>query len=336
MNQLLSSFLKLAAVGVFAAGFAPVASGQHVMKISTPTAGDINHEWMKAFKTGFEARSGGKVKVELYPASQLGSMSQTVDGVVLGTVEVAFVSSGFLVGIEPRYQVFDAAGLFDNVAHGQQIFGDEAVKRRVASFGESKGVMPLTNYVHSLYAVASKKPIRSLADFKGLRVRTFATPMQIQPMKNVGALPIPMTLGEVLPALQNGTIDASLSGNTIFTAFKYYDTAKTAIYIPSWTVIASAIINRAWVKSLPAELQTALWEEARKADLVAANWGAADIERSRKTFEQNGGTNLVLNPADTKKLVDEINASVASVVNANATMKADYETFVTAAKQYRK
>lgn len=336
MNHFLKSISKVVLVSSLSVGLIPVAAAQYVMKISSPTAGDINFEWMKAFKAGFESRGQGKVKVELYPASQLGSMSQTVDGVVLGTVEVAFVSSSFLVGIEPRYQIFDAAGLFDNVAHGQKIFGDETVKRRVASFGESKGVMPLTNYVHSPYAVASKKPIRALTDFKGLRVRTFATPMQIQPMKNVGALPIPMTLGEVLPALQNGTIDASLSGNTVFTAFKYYDTAKTAIYIPSWTVIASAIINRAWMQALPKALQDALWEEARKADAIAATWGAADIERSRKLWEQNGGTNLDLSPTDSKKLIDEVNASVMGVVNANAAMKTDYETFVTASKQYRK
>ena len=57
-------------------GLATAAHAQYVMKISTPTVGDINVEWMRAFKTGFEARSGGKVKVELYPGSQLGSMSR--------------------------------------------------------------------------------------------------------------------------------------------------------------------------------------------------------------------------------------------------------------------
>lgn len=319
-----------------ALGFSGTVHAQYVMKISTPTVGDINVEWMKAFKAGFEARAGGKVKVELYPASQLGSMSQSVDGVVLGTIEVAFVSSGFLVGIEPRYQIFDAVGIFDDVTHGQQIFGDEPVKKRLASFGESKGVVPLTNFVHSPYAVVAKKPIRTLADLKGLKVRTFATPMQIEPMKKLGASPVPMTLGEVLPALQNGTIDAALSGNTILTAFKYYDTAKTAMYLPTWTIIASAIINKAWLNALPPALQTALWEEARKADAVAAAWGAADIERSRKLWEQNSGTNITLTPAEQKRFVEEVTSSILPVVNANPQMKTDYETLSAASKKYRK
>jgi len=319
-----------------ALGLVTAAYGQYVMKISTPTVGDINVEWMKAFKTGFEARAGGKVKVELYPGSQLGSMSQSVDGVVLGTIEVAFVSSGFLVGIEPRYQIFDAVGIFDDVAHGQQIFSDDAVKKRLANFGESKGVVPLTNFIHSPYVVVAKKPIRTLGDLKGLKVRTFATPMQIEPMKKLGALPIPMTLGEVLPALQNGTIDAALSGNTILTAFKYYDTAKTAMYMPTWTIVASAIINKAWLNSLPPALQSALWEEARKADTAAAVWGAADIERSRKLWEKNGGANVSLAPAEQKRFIEDVTSSMLPVVNANPQIKADYEALTIASKKYRK
>ena len=332
----MTHFMRLMLVVAAALGFSAAAQAQYVMKISTPTVGDINNEWMKTFKAGFEARSGGKVKVELYPGSQLGSMPATIDGVVLGTIEVAFVSSGFLVGIEPRYQIFDAVGIFDNVAHGQQIFGDEAVKKRMANFGESKGVLSLTNYIHSPYVVVAKKPIRALADLKGLKVRTFSTPMQIEPMKKFGASPIPMTLGEVLPALQNGTIDAALSGNTILTAFKYYDTAKTAMYMPTWTIVVSAIINKAWLNSLPPALQTALWEEAHKADAVAATWGAADIERARKLWEQNGGVNVTLAPAEQKRFIEEVTASIMPVVNSNPQIKADYEALTAASKKYRK
>ena len=57
------------------------------MKLSSPTINDSNHEWMKLFKAGVEARSKGKVKVEMYPANQLGQIPATVDGVALGTIE---------------------------------------------------------------------------------------------------------------------------------------------------------------------------------------------------------------------------------------------------------
>src|SRR3974390_1647225 len=83
---------------------------QFTMKLSSPTINDVTHEWMKAFKAGVESRSNGRVKVEIYPANQLGQIPATVEGVALGTIEFAIPAVGFLIGLEPRFQVFDAAG----------------------------------------------------------------------------------------------------------------------------------------------------------------------------------------------------------------------------------
>ena len=223
------------------------AADQFTMKITTPTIGDINVEWMNLFKKGVEARSNGRIKVELYPASQLGSMASTIDGTMLGTIEAAFVASGFLVGIEPRYQLFDAVGIFDDIHHGQLVFNDPEVRKRMATFGNAKGVEPLTTFVHSDNVLVVKKPVTTLAEIKGLKVRTYSTPMQIEAVKKLGASPIPMSLGEVLPAIQNGTIDGAITGNTILTAFKYYDAAKYAVYLPSFSTVAGAIVNKAWL-----------------------------------------------------------------------------------------
>jgi len=66
---------------------APVAAvaQTHTIKISSPTVNDVTHEWMKEFKSGVEARSDGKVKVEIYPANQLGQTPATVEGVATAT-----------------------------------------------------------------------------------------------------------------------------------------------------------------------------------------------------------------------------------------------------------
>ena len=87
---------------------------------------------------------------------------------------------------------------------------------------------------------------------------------------------------------------------------------------------------------MPPALQSALWEEARKADAVAATWGAADIERSRKLWEQNGGANISLAPAEQKRFIEDVTSSILPVVNANPQIKADYEALTTASKKYRK
>ena len=87
------------------------AQAQFTMKLSSPTINEVSHEWMKAMKAGIEQRSGGKIKVELYPANQLGQLPATIEGVALGTIELSRPAVGFIVGLEPRFQVFEAPGI---------------------------------------------------------------------------------------------------------------------------------------------------------------------------------------------------------------------------------
>src|ERR1700690_93125 len=137
MRSWASRMVAVAAVMLLAGA---ASAQQFTMKLSSPTVNDAPHEWMKAFKAGVEQRSGGKIKVEIYPASQLGQIPATVEGVAMGTIEFAFPAVGFLIGMEPRFQVFDASGTFDGIAHSQKVLADPAVQARLATFGEARGV----------------------------------------------------------------------------------------------------------------------------------------------------------------------------------------------------
>ena len=309
---------------------------QFTMKLSSPTNNDLQIEWYKTFKAGVDARSGGRIKIEIYPANQLGQIPRTVEGVALGTIEVTMVASGFLVGLEPRYAVFDAVGLFDDMAHGSRVFADPDVQKRLSTYGASKGVEPLTTYVHSPNGLLTRKGVRALADIKGLKIRTTGTPMQAEPLKRLGGSPIPMPLGEVMPALQNGTIDGFFAGTTIFSALKFFDVAKTMTQLPQSWIVGGAIVNKAWMAALPTDLRAIVHEEARKADGITPTWGVEDIDKARKTWEQNGGQYVALSAAEQKRFVDEFTAATLPLLSANAQVKADYEAFVAAAKKHRK
>src|SRR5689334_2988090 len=88
----------------------PVAA-QTTMKIGTATINDVQHEWAKRFAAQVEKTGGGKLKVEVYPAEQLGSNPRMIEGLTLGTVEGLIGPPEFMVGIDPRYQVMGAPGL---------------------------------------------------------------------------------------------------------------------------------------------------------------------------------------------------------------------------------
>jgi TRAP-type C4-dicarboxylate transport system substrate-binding protein len=116
MSSSSSAFTRrtlLAASGAAAlVGLAPVRAQDApvVMKIASATINDVIHHWMKTFKAAVEARAGGRIKVELYPASQLGAIPRMVEGAALGTIECFVTASSFLTNLDARFEMFDVPG----------------------------------------------------------------------------------------------------------------------------------------------------------------------------------------------------------------------------------
>ena len=309
---------------------------QFTMKLSTSTSGDALVEWLNTFAKGVQSSSGGKIKAEVYPASQLGSIPRTIEGVALGTIEVSFNASGFYEPLEPRFAVLSAPGLFDSQQHGAQVLNDPAIRQRLSSFGAAKGVEPLTIFIPSQYVIVSHKPINTLADFKGQKIRVPGSPLQIEPLKRFGASPLSMPFGEVLPALQNHTIDGVWAGTTLFTALKFYDIAKTMTYLPSHWAATVPLVNRNFMKSLGPDLEKIVRDEVRQADQHTYGWAAEDIKRSEKIWAQNGGKEIHLPAAEQKRFLEESVAATTPILTATPQSKEDYEAFAAAARKYRK
>ena len=326
----------LACLLFLCAATAAASAQQFTMKLSSPTINDVTHEWMKAFKAGVESRSAGRVKVEIYPANQLGQIPATVEGVALGTIEFTVPAVGFLIGLEPRFQTLDAAGLFDSLAHGHKVLADPDIRARLASFGESKGVEPLITFLNGPMMLASHKPVRTAADIKGLKLRVpGAAPMHIEPFKKLGASPVSLPLGEVLPALQNKGIDGAVTAFTVLTAFKYYDVARTATFVPGTWAVVSGIVNRRFMKSLGPELEAIVRDEAKRAEVLFSTYGVEDVARIRKTWEQNGGEAIVMSPGDANAYLEQVTSVVPGIVDKNPKMKEDYAALLDAGKKHR-
>src|SRR6201987_1096393 len=149
----MQTFLKkLAAACVMAGGVVaaiPASAQQFTMKLSQPTINDVTYEYFKRMKAGIEQRSGGKIKVDIYPSNQLGQLPAVVEGVALGTIEAASSANGFWVSLEPRFQVLDAPGMFDTLEQGFKVLNDPEIRARLATWGADKGVEVLAPSLYS-------------------------------------------------------------------------------------------------------------------------------------------------------------------------------------------
>ncbi|MEP6610072.1 MAG: TRAP transporter substrate-binding protein [Burkholderiaceae bacterium] len=324
----------LVAGGVLAA--LPARAQQFTMKLSLPTINDVVHEYYKTMKAGIEKRSGGKIKVDIYPANQLGQLPAVVEGVALGTIEAGSAANGFWVSLEPRFQVLDAPGLFDSVMHGYRMLNDPGIRARIATWGSDKGVEVLTPGIYSPLMLLTHKTIRTVADLQGQKVRTQGgAPIQVEPLKKVGIIPVSLPLGEALPAMQNKTIDGMVAAANPFVAFKYYDIAKPMLYLPSTMFAAPILANRQFLKSLGPELEAIVRDESRKAEVLFSDWNVADIKRAEEVWKKNGGQVNTLPPDEAKRYIDMVSPVTAQLLSGNPKVKDDYEALLAAAKKYR-
>jgi TRAP-type transport system periplasmic protein len=329
----------LAMTGIVASALvaaAPVSAQQFTMKLSQPTINDVTYEYFKRLKAGIEARAGGKIKVEIYPANQLGQLPAVVEGVALGTIEAAASANGFWISLEPRFQVLDAPGLFDSVSHGFKVLNDPAIRARMANWGADKGVEILAPSLYSPLMLLSHKAVRAPGDLQGQKIRTQGgAPIQVEPLKKLGVIPVSLPLGEALPAMQNKTIDGMVGAAAPYVAFKYYDIAKPMTYLPSTLFAAPVVVNRQWLKSLGPDLEKIVREESRKAEDVFGDWNINDIKSKEEAWKTNGGEIITMSPDDSKRYVDLVAPVAASILSANPKVKEDYEALLAAAKSYR-
>ena len=119
-----------------------------------------------------------------------------------------------------------APGLVDSMDHGQRLAADPEVKKLMFGLGADKGLRGVAMFMNAPSSVIAKNPIRHVADFKGKKIRVLASKFQTVPIERLGATPVAMTLGDVVPALQQGAVDGAVGGIVVWTPMHFNDAAK--------------------------------------------------------------------------------------------------------------
>src|SRR3981081_838993 len=92
-----------------------------IMRLSTATFNDAQHEWMKRFAVAIDKNTNGRMKGEVYPASQLGSIPRMIEGTQLGSIQIWVGPPEFLVGVDPRFELLSVPGLLKNDHHAVRL-----------------------------------------------------------------------------------------------------------------------------------------------------------------------------------------------------------------------
>ncbi len=282
-------------------GFASDAQAQQtfVMKLSTATLNDTQHEYLKRLAAAVEKDSGGRIKGEVYPASQLGPIPRQIEGVQFGSIQGWMGPPEFLVGVDVRYESLSAPGLLSSPAQAYKLIADPAVQKMLFGLGDAKGLEGIGLAPIGPSSIAVRKEVKTLADLKGMKIRVLASPFQLELIRRMDASPVAMTLADVLPGLQQGTIDAALGVITVWTPFQYQDAAKHVINNDQPYISSIFVLSKRWMATLPPDLQKIVRDNATKLNAEIVPFVQEFFTKQTDLWKSRGG--LIIEPPAAEK-----------------------------------
>lgn len=308
--------------------FAGAAQAQTAMKLASATINDVQHEWQKEFAAEMEARMPGALTVEIYPASQLGAIPRMIEGVQFGTIEAFTTPTSFVTTIDPRFQAFEVPGLFHSPEEVDAVIHDPDYRDHLETLFLDKGVRVIGAIYNSPTLLLSKEPVTDVADFEGMKIRTFASPLQMKPMEAVGALPTPIALSEVPVQLQSGGIDGMLAGMPILTAFQYWDSAKYVTDLNFAEIVSVTLVNEDWFQSQPADVQEAIRAAGRAAEETAFPWGVQNVQNANASWTEHGGEIQSLPDDEQQALMTQFAEVGMAAIADQPEVMAEYDTIL--------
>ena len=325
--------LTVSAVAGALAASAAAQTGLNVMKLSTATINEPQHEWLKRFAADVAKNANGRIKPEIYPASQLGTIGRQIEGTQFGSIQAWIGPPVFLAGLDSRYELLSAPGVFKDRAHAIRTLADPEFRAAFLALGADKGLKGIALFVYGAYVFDTRQPVKKLADFEGLKIRVLAGRMEMDQIRRLNATPVPMSLGEVLPAVRQGALDGSLSSLAVFTAFRYWDAAKYIYESNHEMGSALVVVSKSWFDKLPRDLQKVVTDAAEKATKETAQGTLDFLGQQRARWLKAGGEITVPTPAERAQLM-KLMLPVGAAVTANKPKeKAMYELLLKAAKR---
>ena len=275
----------------------PAAAADFTMKIGTATINETQHQFIKFYKDEVEKASGGRIEVQIYPASQLGPIPREIEGVQLGDIQGYVGPVDFFVGVDPRFGVFSTPMLFRDDANAAATIHDPAIEQAMFDLATPKRMVGIAALNLGASDYGAKNALLRLSDFSGKKLRINGTALERAKMAKLGATGIGMPLSEVVPALDQGTIDGTISGLSVFVSFKMNDLLKVITVTNDTFIISIAVISKPWLDTLPADLQKIVVDSGKAVEAKSQAW---EVDFSKKLvgdWTGLGGTVHTL-PAD--------------------------------------
>lgn len=264
------------------------------------------HQYALAFKEAVEAKSEGRLQIEIYPAGQLGYDRELLESIQFGNLDLGIITSSPIANFVPEFMALDFPFLFDNWDHVLKFIESDACKE-LMNEGAADGLVGLGMLARGFRSTTnSRRPILSSADYAGLKMRVIESPIYIKTFEALGATVSAMSWGEVFTALQQGTIEAiELDYRTLYDE-RVYEVQKYLSATEHIFAFATMMTNPAVLESLPEDLRQILTDCALE---TAVSTSALQVDIINSYIQKLQDEGIQYNECDR----DELRSKVTSV-----------------------
>lgn len=247
----------------------PLVDATYVLKAGHVLAENHPYHQSLLYMDKYLAQAtGGDLRIEVYPNSQLGNERDLQEGCSMGTVDIGIGATATLSNFTNDFALFDLPYLFTSKEQARQVLHSDWAKQKLSEL-ESLDMVGLTFWEAGMFdIIQSKRPVKEISDFSGLTIRVMENDIFMATMTALGINPVPMAWSEVFTSIQNGTVDGTSNPPvTIYTA-SIHTIAKNftianMIYSP-----IPVIMSKSTYDTLPEDYQKLMYEAAEAASSV--------------------------------------------------------------------
>ncbi len=250
------------------------------------------HKAMVFMAEKVQEKSGGRMRVEIFPSEQLGNEKECIEALQLGYLAMTKTSSAPMEGFVSQMQVFGIPYLFRDAAHFWKVCNGPIGKKLLLS-GESKRLRGLCYYDAGARSFYAARAINQPSDLAGMKIRVQNSIMSIKMVQAMGGSPTPIPWGELYTALDQGVVDGAENNAPSFRTSRHYEVCgyyslDEHTRLPDILIIST----RVWSRLSPEQqrilqeavdesvtYQRKIWAEAEEADLKIVQDGGARIVR---------------------------------------------------------
>jgi tripartite ATP-independent transporter DctP family solute receptor len=295
--SVLCIFTAVALLTSCGGGDDPAAAGEGAASGTTYTlkfghlANETNtwHLGALKFKELVEQRSEGRIKVTVYPNSQLGKEMDLINSIQLGTADMTITGES-LQNWAPKAALLAVPYAFDSAEQMRAAASGPVGEEIRSQITEKTGLVPLAFFERGPRHLTTNRPIKTPDDLNGLKIRVPNVPLFVKVWEELGAKPTPMAFSEVFTSLQQNTIEAQENPLSLIDSASFFEVQKNVnltAHVRSWIYV---VIGEEKLNSLPEDLQSIVRQAAADMQAYEHDLFLAEETKLRTKLEEKGMT----------------------------------------------